>query len=52
MLIISKVFPILCLLGLCGNMEYPGSFQNKAVSSKLFFQMSAQVERDGDLFEV
>ena len=28
MLIISKVFTILCLLCLCGNMEYPGSFQN------------------------
>ena len=33
MLIISKVFTILCLLCLCGNREYPGSFQNKAVSS-------------------
>ena len=43
MLIISKVFTFLCLLGLCGNREYPGSFdQNKAVSSKLFFQMSAK----------
>ena len=42
MLIISKVFTILCLLCLCGNREYPGSFQNKAVSSKLFFQMSAK----------
>ena len=26
----------LCLLRLCGNREYPGSFQNKALSSKLF----------------
>ena len=52
MLIISKVFTILCLLRLCGNREYPGSFQNKAVSSKLFFQMSAKwSEREG-LFEV
>ena len=33
MLIISKVFTILCLLCLCGNREYPVSFQNKAVSS-------------------
>ena len=39
MLIISKVFTILCLLCLCGNKEYLGSFQNKAVNSKLFFQM-------------
>ena len=39
MLAISKVFPIL-LLCLCGNREYPGSFQN---NRKLFFQMSAQV---------
>ena len=37
MLIISNMFSILCLLCLCGNREYPGSFQNKAVSSKLFF---------------
>ena len=50
MLIISKVFPILCLLGLCVNKEYPGSFQNKAVSSKLFFQMSAQMKREGRPF--
>ena len=33
MLTISKVFTILCLLWLCGNREYPGSFQNKSVSS-------------------
>ena len=33
MLTISKVFTILCLLCLCGNREYPGSFQNKLVSS-------------------
>ena len=33
MLTISKVFTILCLLCLCGNREYPGSFQNKSVSS-------------------
>ena len=52
MLIISKVFTILCLLYLCGNREYPGSFQNKVVSSKFFFQMSAKwSEREG-LFEV
>ena len=40
MLTISKVFTILCLLCLCGNREYPGSFQNKPVSSKLLFQLS------------
>ena len=34
MLIITKVFTILSLLGLCGNRDHPGSFQNKAVSSK------------------
>ena len=27
------MFTILCLLCLCGNKEYPGSFQNKSVSS-------------------
>ena len=37
MLIISKVFIILCLLCLCGSREYPGSFHNKAGGSKLFF---------------
>ena len=44
MLIISKVFGILCVLCLCGNKEYPGSFQSKAVSSKLFSEMGAQVK--------
>ena len=44
MLIISKMFTILCLLCLYGNREYPGSFRKKAVSSKLLFQMSAQVK--------
>ena len=33
MLIIGKVFTNLCLLCLCGNRKYPGSFQNKALSS-------------------
>ena len=33
MLTISKAFTCLCLLCLCGNREYPGSFQNKLVSS-------------------
>ena len=43
-LIISKVFTILCLLCLCRNREYRGNFQNKTVISKhLFCQMSAQV---------
>ena len=29
----SQVSVFSCLLCLCGNREYPGSFQNKAVSS-------------------
>ena len=29
---ISKMFTILCLLCLCGNTEYHGSFQSKSVS--------------------
>ena len=33
MLAISKVLTIFCLLCLCANREYPGSFQNKQVSS-------------------
>ena len=41
MLIISKKFTIVCLLCLCGNREYPGSFQNKSVSSS--FKWSTQV---------
>ena len=40
MLTISKVFTFLCLLWLCENREYPGSFQHK---NKVFFQMSGQV---------
>ena len=43
-LIISKVFNILCLLCLCRNREYRGNFENKTVISKLFFQISAQVK--------
>ena len=43
-LIISKVFTILCLLCLYRNREYPGNFHNETVISKLFFQMSAQVK--------
>ena len=43
-LIISKVFIILCLLCMYSNREYPGNFQNKKVISKLFFQMSAHVK--------
>ena len=46
-LIISKVFTILCLLCLCRNREYPGNFQNKRVITKLFFQMCAQVKWEG-----
>ena len=33
MLTISKAFTILCLLCMCGHREYPGSSQNKSVSS-------------------
>ena len=50
MLIISKVFTILCLLCLCEDREYPGTFPNKAVSSKFFFQMSAEVKCEGRHF--
>ena len=42
MLIISKVLTILYLLCLCGNRKYPGSFQNKAVSSS-FKQVPSEV---------
>ena len=44
MLNISKALTLLGLFCLCGKREYPGSFQNKAVSSKFFFQISAQVK--------
>ena len=49
MLIISKVFTILCLLCLCGNREYPGSFQNKAVKavSSSFKLVPKWSEREG-----
>ena len=43
-LIISKVFTILCLLCLCNNREYTSKFQDEIGISKLFFQMSAQVK--------
>ena len=46
MIIISKVFIIWSTLCLCANREYPGSFQNKAVSSKPFSRMSAHVKWD------
>ena len=49
-LIISKVFTILCLLRLCRNREYPGKFQNKTLISKPFFQMIAQEKREGKSF--
>ena len=49
-LIISKVFTILCLLCLCRNKEFSGNFQNKTVISKLIFQMSAQVKCEGRSF--
>ena len=51
-LIISKVFTILCLLCLCRNKWFYGNFQNKTVISKLFFQMSAQAKWEEGLFEV
>ena len=45
-LIISEVFTILFLPCLCahGNRKYPGNLQNKTVTNKPFFQMSAQVK--------
>ena len=49
-LIISKVFTILCLFCLCTNREYTGNFQNQTVISKPFFQMSAQVKWEGRPF--
>ena len=51
-LIISKVLTILCLLCLCKNREYRGTFQNKTVISnqQLFFQMSAQLKWEGRPF--
>ena len=49
-LIISKVFTIVCLLCLCRNREEPGSFQDKTVISKLCFQMSTQVKLEGRPF--
>ena len=51
-LIIRKVFTILCLLCLSRNREYPGNFQNKTVISKLFFQKIAHVKWEGGFFEV
>ena len=55
MLTISKVFTILCLLCLCGNREYPGSFQNKLVSSSFkwvpkYILSLAKLKREGRLF--
>ena len=49
-LIISKVFNILCLFCLFRNREYPGNFQNKTLISKLFFQISAQLKWEGKPF--
>ena len=52
-LIISRVFTILCLLCLRMNREYCGNFQNKTVISKQFIsQMSAQVKWREGLFDV
>ena len=42
------MFTILCLLCLCGNREYPSSFQSKAASIKIF--LSAQVKWKGRYF--
>ena len=52
MLIISKVFTIPCLLCVCGNREYPDSFQNKEVNTNLFFQMSTKSSEREGLFGV
>ena len=49
-LIISKVFTNLCLLSLCKNRGHPGNFQNETLTSKLYFQKSAQVKREGRPF--
>ena len=53
MLTISKVFTILCLFCLCK--EYPGSFQNKLVSSSLkwvhrYILFLAKLKREGRAF--
>ena len=37
MFTISKKFTIFCLLCLCRNGEYPGSYQNKSLSSSMKF---------------
>ena len=54
MLNISKVFTILRLLCLCGNREYPGSFQNKSVSSSKcvpkYILFQAQLKEEGKPF--
>ena len=57
MITISKVFTILCLLCLCGNREYPGSFQNKSVSSSFkwvlkYILFLAKLKGKGTLFGV
>ena len=44
------MFIILFLLCLYGNREYPGSFQNKVLSSKLFFHVTAKVKWKGGSF--
>ena len=48
-LIISKVFTILCLLSLCRNREYPHNFQknNSNQQALLSNNMTAQVKWDG-----
>ena len=51
MLMTSQMFTILCLFSLYENKEYTGNFQNKSVSSKLFFQMSAQIKWEERTFE-
>ena len=49
-LIISKVFSILCLLCLCRNWEYLGNFQNETVTSKLFFKNECPSKVRGKAF--
>ena len=55
MLTISKVFAFLCILCLCGNREYPGSLQNKLVSSLFkwvpkYFLFLAELKGEGRSF--
>ena len=55
-LIISKVFTILCLLCLCSNREYPGKFENKIsnecpckVRGKTFLKWTRSIDLSSEL---